>query len=214
MLSTILQNPAESFFYIIALVLAITIHEYAHAWASDYLGDPTPRQQGRLSINPLRHLDPLGTIFLFVAGFGWGKPVITDIRNFSNPKIGYAITSLAGPIANLIMAYIFSLPVTICIILKYNTNQIPFLTFTELAYSANVLLMVFNLLPIYPLDGSKLIMAFINNPTTMQNFMRYGPLVLIFLYLINQWIPIFSWTIVSLSVLTNFIIRGIFLQFF
>ncbi|HPH78977.1 MAG TPA: site-2 protease family protein, partial [bacterium] len=73
MLSTILQNPAESFFYIIALVLAITIHEYAHAWASDYLGDPTPRQQGRLSINPLRHLDPLGTIFLFVAGFGWGK---------------------------------------------------------------------------------------------------------------------------------------------
>jgi Zn-dependent protease len=204
----------ESGFYIISLLIAITIHEFAHAWTSDYLGDPTPREQGRLSINPLRHLDPLGTIFLFIAGFGWGKPVITDIRYFKNPKVGYAITSLAGPFSNLIMAIIFSLPVTIAIALNYDTSQMSFFTFTELAYSANVLLMIFNLLPIYPLDGSKLIMAFISNPNTLYNFMRYGPVVLIVLFLTNQWFPIFSWTIVSLSVLSNFIIRGLILQLF
>jgi Zn-dependent protease len=212
MITNLSQNPLETIFYIISLIIAITIHEFAHAWTAVYLGDPTPEKQGRLSINPLRHLDFLGTIFLFIAGFGWGKPVYTNPTNYQNPKIGYAITSLAGPAANLIMAILFSLPYTIAQVFHFSTQGIAFFNFTELAYSANILLLIFNILPIYPLDGSKLIMAYIQNQNFLQNYIKYGPAVLILLLVINPWFPIMSWILVFLSYAINFIIRGFFLN--
>jgi len=214
MLQNITQNPLEVIFYIIALIIAITIHEFAHAWAAVYLGDPTPEKQGRLTINPLKHLDITGTIFLFVAGFGWGKPVYTNPSNYANPKIGYALTSLAGPASNLIMAILFSLPYTVAQLLHLDTSNIAFFTFTELAYSANILLLVFNMIPIYPLDGSKVIMAYIQSPNTMKSFMRYGPMVLILLLVINPWIPILSWILIIASYAINFLVRGVFLNLF
>lgn len=212
MIANLFQNPLEVVFYFFSLVIAITIHEFAHAWTAVYLGDPTPEKQGRLSINPLHHLDPLGTLFLFFAGFGWGKPVYTDPNYYRNPKIGYAITSLAGPIANFIMAIIFSLPYTIAQIFHYPTQDIAFFNFCELAYSANILLLIFNIIPIYPLDGSKIILASTNNQNFLRQYIQYGPMLLIILLVINPWFPILSWLLAFLSYALNFIIRGIILN--
>lgn len=209
MLTDIFNNPIDSLFYICILVIAISVHEFAHAWTAYYLGDPTPMQQGRVSINPLKHLDPIGCIFFLLAGFGWGKPVITNPNYYARPKIDYAITSLAGPFANLLLAIACSLPRTILIITGQDTSQYNFLQITELAYQVNLLLLVFNLLPIFPLDGSKLIMLFIKKQTTLQKFIDFGPKLLFLILLINYWIPIFSWLIYALAAIFAFFIRGL-----
>src|SRR3989344_291453 len=101
---------ASSFiFYIISLVIAITIHEFAHAFVADHLGDPTPRLQGRVTLNPLAHLDPMGTLLLFIVHFGWGKPVQFDPFNLRNPRRDAALISLAGPATNLVTATVASI---------------------------------------------------------------------------------------------------------
>lgn len=133
-------------FSYIGLLIAITIHEYSHAFAADRLGDPTPRAMGRLTLNPLAHLDPLGTLMIFIAHFGWGKPVPIDPYNFANPRRDEIIVALAGPISNIILG---------------STIGIIYLTtgyFNEILYIialVNFSLAIFNLIPIPPLDGSK-----------------------------------------------------------
>lgn len=209
MLSQIFANPIQTIFALIALILAISIHEYAHAWTAYYLGDPTPNNQGRVTLNPLKHLDPLGTIFLLIAGFGWGKPVMTNPQYYKNPARDYAITSFAGPIANIIVAALASLPYTIATALGYNTNNLAGLEFTETVYYINLLLFTFNLLPIYPLDGSKLVMAFIKNPITLKNYINAGPVVLIVLLLINGWVPILSWIFIAINIVFAYLFRGL-----
>jgi len=209
MLTEIISNPTDTIFLIIALIGAISLHEYAHAWAATRLGDPTPKQQGRLTINPLKHLDPYGTIFLLLAGFGWGKPVITNPVYYKRPKIDYAITSLAGPAANLLLALIFSLPGTIATILGYNIDNNTLIGFAEIAYYINILLFVFNLLPIYPLDGSKVVMALLRNQRTIYQYIAIGPKLLFLILIINIWYPIFTWFFIFSSSAVNIIFRGI-----
>src|SRR3972149_8566479 len=109
MLSLIANNPIMFVIYLLALLIAITVHEFAHAKVADYLGDPTPRLQGRLSLNPLVHLDPLGMILLFLVGFGWGKPVMFDPFNLRNPRRDAALISIAGPGTNFVVALLLSL---------------------------------------------------------------------------------------------------------
>ncbi|MEK7065464.1 MAG: site-2 protease family protein, partial [Patescibacteria group bacterium] len=99
MLDQLATNPLGFLFWLIALVVAITIHEFSHAYAADRLGDPTPRLQGRLTLNPLAHLDPLGTLMLLIARFGWGKPVVFDPFNLRHPRRDAAIISFAGPLS-------------------------------------------------------------------------------------------------------------------
>ena len=114
-LASYLQNPASLMNLILtipAVLIAITFHEFAHAFAADKLGDDTPRRQGRLTLNPLAHLDPIGSILLLFAGFGWGKPVEIDSRNFTrkiSQSAGDAIVSIAGPLMNIILAFVFTL---------------------------------------------------------------------------------------------------------
>lgn len=214
MLLNILQNTTETILFMLALVIAITIHEFSHAWTAHHLGDPTPKIQGRISLDPRRHLDPVGTIFLLIAGFGWGKPVMTDPRYYKNPAKDFAITSLAGPASNLILALIASIPGTTAIILGYSTDQNIFLKFTEILMSANLLLLIFNLLPIYPLDGSKLVMVFIKNPATLKNYMIWGPRILFMLLVIHIWFPVLWWFfIVALSIF-QYLLRGIPISIF
>ena len=149
---------------ITGVLIAITFHEFAHAFVADKLGDDTARREGRLSLNPKDHLDPVGTLMLLVAGFGWGKPVHVDPRNYSRKmsmEKGEALVSIAGPIMNFIMAFIFAL--IYCAVYKF--GSMTFLSSTlgsttllvlSGVISINIGLGVFNLIPLPPLDGSKI----------------------------------------------------------
>ena len=151
------------------VLIAITFHEFAHGYAAYKLGDNTAKNEGRLSLNPLDHLDPIGTLLLLVAGFGWGKPVHVNPRNYTRKmsmEKGEAIVSLAGPLMNFILALIFTL--IYCAIYKFagisfitsNIGGIIMLLITS-TISINIGLGVFNLIPLPPLDGSKIIMPFL-----------------------------------------------------
>jgi len=157
MLSYLFSNPLMFVFSLIALFVAITIHEFSHALAADFLGDPTPRLQKRLTLNPKAHLDPFGLLFLFFFGFGWGRPVEFDPFNLKNPRRDAAIISLAGPTSNLILALILSILLKLFIFFKIKTlYTIGSLFFVPMIY-LNVVLAVFNFLPIHPLDGFKIV---------------------------------------------------------
>lgn len=172
MLSTII--------WAIALLIAITIHEFSHALVSDKLGDPTASLAGRISLNPLKHLDPIGTLMLLFFRFGWGKPVPFDPFNLRHPKRDAALISLAGPASNLILAVVCSL------ILKL----IPTAFITSVALIPliimNVNLAIFNLLPVPPLDGAKILYGFLpmSWADEYNDFMKsYGTILLILLIL-------------------------------
>jgi Zn-dependent protease len=149
------SNPFFFFCFIAALILALTVHEFAHAWAADKLGDSTAKHMGRLTLNPLAHLDPIGSIFLLLAGFGWGKPVPVNDRNFKNPAIDTLKVSVSGPLSNLLLAVIFAIPIRF-LDLPANTNLL-----FQVIVSINLILMTFNLLPIPPLDGSSILRIFL-----------------------------------------------------
>ncbi len=148
----------------LTLLVAFTIHELAHAVTADYLGDPTPRNMGRITLNPLKHLDPFGTIMLLVAGFGWAKPVIVNPLNMrGNPRRDMAIVAIAGPLSNIVMALLASIPVRIGLIdmtLQSTGGTLPSLSFLVSEFIwINLILAFFNLIPIPPLDGSKILFA-------------------------------------------------------
>lgn len=136
------------------------IHEYAHALIATKLGDPTPERTGRLTLNPLAHIDIMGALMILLVGFGYAKPVRVNARNFKNPKVGMAITALAGPLANVIMAFLFILLRNCAAVLLIKTGALVWnvsASFFSLAATINISLAVFNFLPIPPLDGSKIL---------------------------------------------------------
>lgn len=146
---------------LLAILIGLVIHEFAHAWMADHLGDPNPRLAGRVSLNPLVHLDPVGTLLIVLTGFGWGKPVQFDSYNLADPDKDGAVIAAAGPISNLILAvsagfFIHFLPLSLI------TG--PAGTFFYLLFVYNVNLAVFNLLPIFPLDGHHILRAFLTPP--------------------------------------------------
>lgn len=154
------------------VLIALTFHEFAHAWAAVKLGDDTPKIQGRLSLNPFDHMDPIGFVFLIVAGFGWGKPVQIDSRNFNGKysiSKAEAIVSAAGPIMNFILAFLFMVLYYILFsttnILSGLTSQWQQVIYISITYiiSINIGLGVFNLIPLPPLDGSKILMHFLSS---------------------------------------------------
>lgn len=152
------------------VIIAMTFHEYAHALAAYKLGDDTPKIQGRLNLNPISHIDPIGIVLLLVAGFGWGKPVQIDSRNFDGKysiSKAEAIVAAAGPITNFILAFLFSIIYYILFVatdvlagLSSNTLSIVYTVIIQII-SINIGLGVFNLIPLPPLDGSKVLMHFL-----------------------------------------------------
>jgi Zn-dependent protease len=145
-------------YIIIALMLALTIHEFSHAYVAYLFGDPTAKNEGRLTLNPLAHLDILGTIFIFIAGFGWAKPVPVNRNYFKNPRLASVLTSVAGPFSNLLLAFIsliiwYSLRYIQIEPSTYNIFHHLFVMIIQL----NVVLFIFNLLPFPPLEGYRVI---------------------------------------------------------
>lgn len=173
----------EQYLYIIpAALIAIMCHELCHGLASHLLGDPTPKEQGRLSLNPLKHLDLMGTLCLILFQFGWAKPVQVDPRYYKNPKWGMALVALAGPLANFILAFIAGL--IYVLIYKYAsyTELIEvILYFVTYLMVINIGLGVFNLIPIPPLDGSKIVGAILPNDAYNQ-YMKYQKYGMFFIF--------------------------------
>lgn len=163
MLLSHFNNLYEFLGVIIAFVFALTIHEFAHAWVSDRLGDPTARLLGRLTLNPLRHLDPIGTLMILFASFGWAKPVPFDPYNLRHPRRDTALISFAGPVANLIGAGFGALILRLCLLIPTGTSVIIsglatfLITLSMMFVILNVNLAIFNLIPIHPLDGFKIV---------------------------------------------------------
>lgn len=147
---SLLTDPIKAVGFLIGLFLAISVHEFIHAFVADRLGDPTPRYEGRLSLNPLIHLDPWGTLFLLWMGFGWGKPVLINPMNFKNPREGEFLTAISGPLSNFVLASFLSIP------LRFLPNG-PLADMLTIIIYLNLMLCAFNILPIPPLDGSKIL---------------------------------------------------------
>jgi Zn-dependent protease len=144
---------------LITLIIALSFHELAHAWTADQLGDNTPRCTGRLTVNPLAHLDPLGSLLFVFAGFGWAKPVPVNPYNLRNgPRLGMAVVAAAGPLANLLLALIAAVPIRAGFLQGNALNGLE--PYILLFIQLNLNLMLFNLIPLVPLDGSKVLRGF------------------------------------------------------
>jgi Zn-dependent protease len=172
------SDPVAFALLAVALVFALSLHEYGHALAADLQGDRMPRAFGRLTLNPIKHLDPLGTILIFLVGFGWAKPVQFRPQALSSRRFGAAIVALAGPLMNLLLSFVAAVAL---VWFEESGGSGTMIDFLGLFFSINVVLAVFNLLPLPPLDGSRLLTIFL--PPERQKVIfwldRYGFLVLL-----------------------------------
>lgn len=199
-----------------AVIIAITFHEYAHALAADKLGDDTPRMQGRLNLNPMSHLDPVGFVLLMFAGFGWGKPVQINPRNFNrnvDMTKGEAIVSLAGPLMNFILA--IASAVILASVYMFATSSFLTSTLGNIIYILlqelvviNIGLGVFNLIPLPPLDGSKIFMNFL--PYNSRRWILEHSQIFYYIFL-AIWITGLAGIIISpiINLLYNGLMNGI-----
>jgi Zn-dependent protease len=177
MLDILSSNPLGFVILIFCLVISIGIHEFAHAYSADKLGDPTPRSQGRVTLNPLAHVDPLGMLFIVLVGFGWGRPVEFDIYNLRNPKRDVLMIALAGPLSNILLAFALHVYGSF-----FGLGSI----LEQLLY-LNLVLAVFNLIPIAPLDGFNIVTGLLpyNIAYKWRDLEPYGIYILLGLVFLN-----------------------------
>jgi Zn-dependent protease len=174
---------------VIALVIGITCHEFSHALVADYLGDHRPRAMGRVSLNPIRHIDPLGAIFFVAAGFGWGRPVMVNAAAMRGGRRSMAWVAAAGPIANIVVAILFAIVFRVIALSGGPLNDPARLILIIVVL--NVTLAFFNLLPIPPLDGYNFAMAFLPFRVALQvqRYAQYGVILLLGLVLLSRLSP-------------------------
>ncbi len=205
-LNLLFTNPLIFFIYIASLLIAITIHEFSHAFVADKLGDPTAKINNRVTLNPLAHIDPIGAIALLIAGFGWGKSVPYDPYNLGNPKRDSMLIALAGPTSNLILS------ILLAILIRF----FPTLYFLIPVITINVSLAIFNLLPIPPLDGSKILTGILSNEKALkwELFSRANQSLLLIFFILPLFkgnslasliiSPIINYVLSLLALLANF----------
>ena len=193
-------TPLEIVAYLLALLIAIDVHEFAHAWVANELGDSTARYYGRLSLNPLVHLDPMGTmmmLFSIVYGFGigWGKPVpVNPVYLRKGPRVGMGLVAASGPLSNLVLAAIVAVPIRLGLRLPWSL-----ITLFVIVISVNIGIALFNLLPIPPLDGASILQGILGTirarwsyqvSEALDRVQAQGYIIFIFLILIDQILPI------------------------
>jgi Zn-dependent protease len=193
------DNPAAFVLLAVPLLFSLIVHEVAHGWVADKMGDSTARWMGRLTLNPMRHLDPIGTIMRFLFGFGWAKPVPINPNNFRDYRKGLIFVSAAGIVANIILAFLAQL----ILVLLYPAFSGPLATVLFVFIRINIMLAAFNLIPIPPLDGSKILMGFSSRrfQLALERFEPYGFFVilgLLSLGILNPLISFFQWIIVNM----------------
>lgn len=189
MQNTFIDSLAQIAIILPAFLISLSFHEWAHAFTATRLGDDTPRKMGRLTLNPIAHIDPLGLFFLLVFRIGWAKPVIFDQRNFKYPRVYSIITALAGPASNFILAL-----GTLYMIAYFPTTLVPkavtvsFLQILHVTTYVNIMLGCFNILPIPPLDGSHILTALLIKrfPETVEWLYRYSIFILLGLFILPQ----------------------------
>lgn len=199
LINLLLQDPAAFVLLAIPLLYSIIVHELAHGWVAYRMGDPTAKYLGRLTLNPLKHLDPIGTAMLFIFGFGWAKPVPVDFSRIGRSRGGLIAVSAAGIVANLIFAFLSVLALRLI-------APSPRGTIGQMLYflaQINIMLASFNLIPIPPLDGSKILMAFLSERLqyTLSRLEPYGFFIIIgllYLGVLDPVIGFFRWLILAL----------------
>jgi len=192
------------------IFVPLTLHEWAHAWSAYKLGDPTAKNMGRKTLNPMAHIDYLGALMIIFVGFGWAKPVPVNQRNFANPKKDMALSAAAGPLSNLVFAYILMLTANL-LLFGGILQQIPLLQqFFVIAIHINILLMAFNLLPVPPLDGSRILFAFLPDRLyyKMQQYERYTMLIVFALMIFGVTRAILNPMIAFVWRILNFLAFG------
>ena len=203
LLKLLTADPLAFALVTIPLLFSVIIHEVAHGWVAYWMGDPTAKWSGRLTLNPLSHLDPIGTLMLFLAGFGWAKPVPVNFNNLPDKRKGLLFVSSAGVLANILLAFLSML--FIRLFSASSSGIAAILTYkvcTVVAY-INITLAALNLIPIPPLDGSKILMGIVwkRTPYFLTSLEPYGFFVIIgFLYLgiLDPLIRLFGWIIGTL----------------
>ena len=166
---------------VVALLVGLTFHEFSHALTADQLGDHRPRAMGRLTLNPIAHIDPIGALMLVVAGFGWAKPVMVNPAALRGGRRSMALVAFAGPIANVVVAIGFAVVFRVMTLVGVDSGF--FLTLVALIVQLNILLAIFNLIPIPPLDGYNVLLAYLppRQTVTIQRYAPYGIIVLLLL---------------------------------
>ena len=176
------------------LLFALVFHEFSHGWVANKLGDPTAKNQGRLTLNPLAHLDPFGSMMILFVGFGWAKPVPVDSRYLANPRIDMMKIAFAGPASNLLLAFIGGMLIRVTGYMGPLTSML--IIFTQI----NISLAVFNMIPIPPLDGSQIFSGIMlqRNPQLVMKLQMYGPQILLGLILFGMLTGVsLIWTVMS-----------------
>lgn len=181
-LSELFSNPIAGIFFLISIVIAVSVHEFAHAKVADTLGDPTPASLGRVTLDPRAHLDLMGSILFLMIGFGWGKPVPFDPYNLENPKRDAALIALAGPGSNFVMALASSAVLFLFTLVDSSIVTLIGQSFFQTFIWINIVLAVFNLLPFAPLDGFKIVGGVLSHEQAAQWYAleRYGIFFLLF----------------------------------
>ncbi len=188
MIFTLLSNPWMAIGWVVAFISALTFHEFCHGLAAKMLGDDTAERMGRLTLNPIPHIDPIGLLAALTAGFGWAKPVPYNPYNLRNQKWGPVAVAAAGPLSNLVLFVIVGLLFRGLIAVGVITDASPLTTFLGALMQINVVLFAFNLLPLPPLDGSKVLLLFLQHPKYARTRLwleTRGPTALIFAILLD-----------------------------
>ena len=193
------------------IIIGLTVHEFSHAFVADKLGDGTARAQGRLTLNPFYHIDPIGMIFILFAGFGWAKPVQFDMRNLKSPKRDRILIALAGPLSNLILGIVFLFIIKLFFSFLYFLPEALYIILFRLLFyisAINLGLFIFNMLPIPPLDGSHVFLSGLNLSNEVERkITQYGTLTLFAVIIIENIIDI---DLLPIGTFTHWVVSLVF----